>query len=765
MKNLSFFNKLVIFGTIFALFPMIIMGSFSYIQSTNLVQERVSEERVETVRQIRTNIEQNLSMVDQSINVMVDSATMGQVIYSSMNAEDFILHREVRQELANVQTIHPLIEDYVIINFQYNWMMNERGSRIADQHPDIETYRELLSKGVQSWQLLNSTNFEEPLTKGSCPYTLSLVKSLPRMASEPRALVLIPMSVCELVKSLQGDISHQDLVIVNNDSQIIYHPDLALIGQDLEESGLVHSIEGITETSGFFETTNNGEVFTVSYAQANMNQWSYLMVHSVDELREESKSIALVMISLIIIVSVGSLLFILIASRYLYRPLKNVRSLIDEGSGDPNEYSNADRDDIKVIENRFKSLFSSKFIMESELDKHNKQAKTMFLTRMFIGDVDQQQLEENLTFFKMKKEHWRNHIVMTLEIDSISSSRFEFKDWDLITFSIVNILEEILAETEHFEPIWIQNTLVCLVSDDRADQEELEITLNQIAERLKDTIEKLTNIIVSIGLSMSYSDMRKSDRAYQEAIEALKHRIRLGKGVIIPYGHINEGKHSIMYSYPVKLEEDLLLSIKTADWEKTVTSFEDWMGKVFKQDHSLQDYQISMMRLLNNLILVYHENLIQIDQEHQQKEYYYEELFQLSDKKMIYEWFTEKLITPLYNEFLRKRDSQFKNLSEKMIDMIHEQYDQELTLEQCANQLHYNANYLSSVFKQETKHTFSEYLAMHRFKKAKEWLIKTDMPVKEIAERLQYNNSQNFIRSFKKYADMTPGQYRKENGI
>lgn len=45
---------------------------------------------------------------------------------------------------------------------------------------------------------------------------------------------------------------------------------------------------------------------------------------------------------------------------------------------------------------------------------------------------------------------------------------------------------------------------------------------------------------------------------------------------------------------------------------------------------------------------------------------------------------------------------------------------------------------------------------------AKKWLKESDMKIVEIAERLQYNNSANFIRSFRKMVDMTPGQYREE---
>ncbi|HFM7023016.1 TPA: helix-turn-helix domain-containing protein, partial [Enterococcus faecium] len=45
---------------------------------------------------------------------------------------------------------------------------------------------------------------------------------------------------------------------------------------------------------------------------------------------------------------------------------------------------------------------------------------------------------------------------------------------------------------------------------------------------------------------------------------------------------------------------------------------------------------------------------------------------------------------------------------------------------------------------------------------AKKWLKETNLSVKEIAERLQYRNPQNFIRFFKKKESITPGEYRKK---
>ncbi len=50
--------------------------------------------------------------------------------------------------------------------------------------------------------------------------------------------------------------------------------------------------------------------------------------------------------------------------------------------------------------------------------------------------------------------------------------------------------------------------------------------------------------------------------------------------------------------------------------------------------------------------------------------------------------------------------------------------------------------------KQEKK--FGDFVQNHRLEVAKKWLKETNLSVKEIAERLQYRNPQNFIRFFKR---------------
>lgn len=201
-------------------------------------------------------------------------------------------------------------------------------------------------------------------------------------------------------------------------------------------------------------------------------------------------------------------------------------------------------------------------------------------------------------------------------------------------------------------------------------------------------------------------------------------------------------------------------AIKLADTEKAKELLHKLFKCIFALGLSPQEYQIPLTRLLNNILIMMQESGISLKQIYHVNGSLFEELTDLHIVAEIEDWFWSMVILPMIRIFHSRQNAQYHNISEKIIDIVQHDYDKDLTLEECASRLHYNANYLSSVFRKETQYYFSEYLTMYRFKMAKKWLEETDMPIKDIAARLRYNNSQNFIRSFRKQEGMTPGQYR-----
>ena len=85
-----------------------------------------------------------------------------------------------------------------------------------------------------------------------------------------------------------------------------------------------------------------------------------------------------------------------------------------------------------------------------------------------------------------------------------------------------------------------------------------------------------------------------------------------------------------------------------------------------------------------------------------------------------------------------------------------------LSLSETADALDLNKSYLSTLMNEVLETGFTDYLNSVRIAKAREMLDNTGMSVNEICQATGFNSVQNFIRVFKKYVGMTPGQYRKQ---
>ncbi len=124
------------------------------------------------------------------------------------------------------------------------------------------------------------------------------------------------------------------------------------------------------------------------------------------------------------------------------------------------------------------------------------------------------------------------------------------------------------------------------------------------------------------------------------------------------------------------------------------------------------------------------------------------------------------IIEKMVDEKLVQADTQdLSNRSpiREAMEYIQQNVKSELTLREVAEHVHLNPSYLSVLFKEQVKVTFSEYVTRRRIQRAKELLMTTDLPVSEIAEESGYRTSKYFIKIFKELEGKTPSAYRKIN--
>lgn len=97
------------------------------------------------------------------------------------------------------------------------------------------------------------------------------------------------------------------------------------------------------------------------------------------------------------------------------------------------------------------------------------------------------------------------------------------------------------------------------------------------------------------------------------------------------------------------------------------------------------------------------------------------------------------------------------------IDYINNHLKNELSQKEVADHVHLNPSYLSVLFKEHVKLTFSEYVTRRRVQRAKELLVSTNLPINDIAEESGYKTAKYFIKIFRELEGVTPSAYRKNN--
>jgi len=141
------------------------------------------------------------------------------------------------------------------------------------------------------------------------------------------------------------------------------------------------------------------------------------------------------------------------------------------------------------------------------------------------------------------------------------------------------------------------------------------------------------------------------------------------------------------------------------------------------------------------------------------EEYKQEKLFHL--KIMLTEFlYILKKIRKNQKEDFKHTSPLHKTISD-IAQYITQNYEGNIKLTSIANDFSLNPCYLSSMFKEITGFSLIEYLNLTRIKEAKNLLNHSDLNITEISERVGFNTLSHFGRTFKKYNNISPSQYRK----
>ncbi|GAB1483630.1 hypothetical protein MASR2M78_24460 [Treponema sp.] len=110
-----------------------------------------------------------------------------------------------------------------------------------------------------------------------------------------------------------------------------------------------------------------------------------------------------------------------------------------------------------------------------------------------------------------------------------------------------------------------------------------------------------------------------------------------------------------------------------------------------------------------------------------------------------------------------KDNSRQKKIADTIRDYIKEHHQDDIYQESIADALGVSASYASKAFRQKAGVSIKDYLDAFRMEKARELIAETEERIEDISEQVGIRNRSTFLRLFRKYASMSPSEYREKS--
>ncbi len=209
------------------------------------------------------------------------------------------------------------------------------------------------------------------------------------------------------------------------------------------------------------------------------------------------------------------------------------------------------------------------------------------------------------------------------------------------------------------------------------------------------------------------------------------------------------------------MENDLIHAININDLEKALTIVSDKFFqsryKTFKCDlKDKKNFALDMNSLIRRVAI---DNNVDIYTVHKLSEKFIYAIESLDETKEV-----DKIIKQIVIEYCNLINANavkgYSNLISKSIDYITNNFMNDISLKDVANNVSVNSSHLARRFKSETGQTVSYFINNNRIREAKFLLKNRNYTVEEIAYKVGYSNKIYFTKIFKQFENITPKEYR-----
>ncbi|SDX58866.1 helix-turn-helix domain-containing protein [Paenibacillus sp. PDC88] len=760
----TYMMHLLRFSLLLGLIPVLTMGFLSYYIAAGDVEQKVLASNTQLLRRNEQQIDDMLKGLERSTLQLANSPLMKQALQENWTPAHFQEIREMSSALSNLQTPVMTSEAY-FIHLGNGTVTGLDRFQSLDQFKD----RDLIMKyASHASSLFMDTSSSEIYT--------TWVQKIPLfpMRTGPKGLIVVKMPKKHMAERLSKATELGSQYIIDAKGRLIlgFIPDSwqkeldsavnTEVLSSLKNTGMTKQSEAYS-----FRTQVDGAQYNVIFLYSASYGWTHVSVTSVEAMTKQTQHIAWItaMVSGVVLVVIFVTAYIW--SRRMYKPIHRLVEYSRQTDIGPDQNAQpAGLNELHYIEQSIRRLSSSRTELQAQLSTHTEHMSESLMLMLLSNRIQADEFVKRSSRCGFPKS-WQALSVMKIQIDTFHLSKYDEHNLELLLYAINNMVAELISPASRFAPVILDHAQVTLLIEpsNSAENAQGNDLFYQTAVQLKDKIESYLQLQISIGLSRSFLDLSAAPEAYMESASALRQRMVPDAGCIIRYTP-QRADHSdgrTPYAKLREIEEHILYSLRKREQDQLSLAMELYLNEITENRAFQPELNILLIKLAMRIIETAQTQELELHLGGTLSgEKLLSKLTKLNTKEDIRYWFEQQLFMPVIHAMEQQAEEQQVRIASRMLEMIHSRFDQDITLESCAAELNYHPFYLSRVFKKDVGMPFSEYLTSYRMSQAKLLLENTSLLVSDIGRKLKYANTSAFIRTFRKWAGMTPGQYREQ---
>ncbi|WP_194542967.1 response regulator [Paenibacillus sp. JZ16] len=406
----------------------------------------------------------------------------------------------------------------------------------------------------------------------------------------------------------------------------------------------------------------------------------------------------------------------------------------------------------EVMEERSKRISLRE--MENKLRESMPALRQEYFTLLVSHRTSWEEASERWEFLNIELDP-HGFVVMLIEIDRFREQVAEqsVKEMELIRFSLLNIMQETLAHYAHSVLFRARHDQYLAVLNVSGPSSPIEI-----AEQCCRNIERFTKFTVSIGVGGRVEEISGLPDSYRQAHQALSHHLFTEGNAAIMHDDIHQSGRQ----EPLALEykDELLLALRSGNAVRTDAILSE-ISEALQKRISRQnpDYLLSLYdELAASAIRTLYEMVP------------YSEIQPMIQKFRTVQGTAGLPLASLQRhlhalctegaELVRRNSlSEGQKVIYNAIGYIKGRLSEDITVGECAAYVHLSASYFSSLFKQVTGMTVTQFITSERIQKARLLLVE-GAQVQEVAAAVGYEERRYFSEMFKKITGQTPSDFR-----